>query len=134
MSYSRDPRQTAALARVARALADPTRLDVLRTIATRDECCCGDIARGLAVTPATVTHHLRILTEAGLVASRREGQFIRLQPDADALDTFCRGLASLTAPGPRAVEPDAPARPASAPRRRTGRGQGQRTGDETRRP
>lgn len=91
-------REPAAIARVARALADPTRLDIFRTIATRGECCCGDISRCLSVTPATVTHHLRILGEAGLVTSRRDGQFIRLQPDPEAIDTFCRSLASLTRP------------------------------------
>lgn len=112
----------AVLARVARALADPTRLDIFRTIATRGECCCGDISRCLSVTPATVTHHLRILGEAGLVTSRRDGQFIRLQPDRGAIDTFCRSLASLTRPDSADghASPQRDGRPAST-RRPAGR-------------
>jgi ArsR family transcriptional regulator len=63
------------LVRVAKALGDPTRLDLLRRIAAADEICCKDLVALFPVSQATVSHHLKILTEAGLLAARRKGQF-----------------------------------------------------------
>jgi ArsR family transcriptional regulator, arsenate/arsenite/antimonite-responsive transcriptional repressor len=83
------------LARVARALADPTRLGILRAIAERGEVCCGDISRTVPVSAATVTHHLRVLSGARLVETRREGQFIRVRPIKDTLAQYCRAVGEL---------------------------------------
>jgi ArsR family transcriptional regulator len=63
------------LVRVAKALGDPTRLELLRRIAAAGEICCKDLVALFPVSQATVSHHLKILTEAGLLAARREGQF-----------------------------------------------------------
>jgi ArsR family transcriptional regulator len=63
------------LVRVAKALGDPTRLELLRRIAAAGEICCKDLVTQFPVAQATVSHHLKILTDAGLVAARREGQF-----------------------------------------------------------
>jgi ArsR family transcriptional regulator len=63
------------LVRVAKALGDPTRLELLRRIAAAGEICCRDLVALFPVSQATVSHHLKILTEAGLVSGRREGQF-----------------------------------------------------------
>ena len=51
----------AQLVRISKALADGTRLGILRTIARRGELCCGDVARCFDVTQATVSHHLKVL-------------------------------------------------------------------------
>ena len=63
------------LVRVAKALGDSTRLDLLRRIAAAGEICCKDLVTLFPVSQATVSHHLKILTGAGLVAARRQGQF-----------------------------------------------------------
>ena len=63
------------LVRVAKALWDPTRLELLRRIAAAGEICCKDLVALFPVSQATVSHHLKILTEAGLVSARRVGQF-----------------------------------------------------------
>ncbi len=63
------------LVRVAKALGDPTRLELLRRIAAAGEMCCKDLVTLFPVSQATVSHHLKILADAGLVAVRREGQF-----------------------------------------------------------
>ncbi|MCX5730261.1 MAG: metalloregulator ArsR/SmtB family transcription factor, partial [Deltaproteobacteria bacterium] len=60
---------------VAKALGDPTRLDLLRRIAAAGEICCKDLVTLFPVSQATVSHHLKILTGAGLVSARRQGQF-----------------------------------------------------------
>ncbi len=68
-------RASEELVRVAKALGDPTRLELLRRIAAAGEICCKDLVTLFPVSQATVSHHLRILAGAGLVGVRREGQF-----------------------------------------------------------
>lgn len=64
-----------AIIKITKALADPTRFNVLQTIATGGEQCCGDLAKQFPIKQATCSQHLKILAEAGLVTMRREGQF-----------------------------------------------------------
>ena len=59
-----------------RALADPTRRRILEILAQGDRT-AGDIADQFPIAFASVSHHLGVLTAAGLVATEREGQFIR---------------------------------------------------------
>ncbi len=63
------------LVRTAKALGDPTRLELLRRIAAAGEICCKDLVTLFPLSQATVSHHLKILADAGLVAVRRQGQF-----------------------------------------------------------
>jgi ArsR family transcriptional regulator len=78
-----DPREIAAL-RVARALADPTRFRLLRAIGSRDELSCRELTALFPIAQATVSHHLKVLSEAGLVLVRVEGpsHFYRAVPGA----------------------------------------------------
>jgi ArsR family transcriptional regulator len=77
---------------VSKALADRTRLGILRTIARRGCVCCGDVARAFDVTQATVSHHLKVLSNAGLVETRRDGQFIRVCAVRRTIDEFRSAL------------------------------------------
>lgn len=70
--------------RIAKALADPRRFEILEVIASAgDEMCCGDVVGCFEVAQATVSHHLKELTEAGLIETRAEGQFklLRARPE-----------------------------------------------------
>lgn len=81
--------------RLLQALADPTRLAIVRQLATDSEVCACDFTSCCDVSQPTVSHHLKVLREAGVVASERRGQWIfyRLSPDVAArLDTIARGL------------------------------------------
>jgi ArsR family transcriptional regulator len=71
------------LVKVAKALGDPTRLELLRRITTAGEMCCKDLVALFPVSQATVSHHLKTLVDAGLLAVRRDGQFgwYSLRPD-----------------------------------------------------
>src|SRR5512137_627000 len=71
--------------KVAKALGDPTRLELLRRISAAGEICCKDLVTLFAVSQATVSHHLKILTDAGLVSARRDGQFTYYALRAGAL-------------------------------------------------
>lgn len=61
------------LAALARALAHPVRVRILRMLAHRDARLCAHIVDELPLAQSTVSEHLRILREAGLVRARQDG-------------------------------------------------------------
>jgi ArsR family transcriptional regulator len=65
---------TVQFARVAKALADPRRFELLELIATHDEVACKRMVEHFPVSQATISHHLKELATAGLIEARREGQ------------------------------------------------------------
>ena len=72
-----------ALAAKFKALADPARVAIVNRLAAADEVCVCDLNAALALSQPTVSHHLRVLREAGLVESSRRGTwaFYRLVPE-----------------------------------------------------
>jgi len=75
--------------RIAKALADPRRFEILQTIAASgDEMCCGSVVECFPVAQATVSHHLKELTHAGLIETRTEGQFKYLRACPDVLTEY----------------------------------------------
>ena len=68
----------------ARALADPTRLSVLLALRSGEELCGCDLAWILGRSQALISHHLRALREARLVASRREARMVYYSLTAEA--------------------------------------------------
>jgi ArsR family transcriptional regulator, lead/cadmium/zinc/bismuth-responsive transcriptional repressor len=71
-----DPESVERAARRARALGDPTRLSVATALARAGELCGCDLAWVLGRAQNLVSHHLKVLREAGLVDSRREGKTV----------------------------------------------------------
>ena len=83
-----DPAEAGLLAARFKALADPARVSILNRLASADEVCVCDFVGALDIAQPTVSHHLKVLRDAGLVESSRRGTwaFYRLVPDAvDAL-------------------------------------------------
>jgi ArsR family transcriptional regulator len=81
--------------RLLSALADPTRLAIVRELAATNETCACDFTATCDVGQPTVSHHLKVLREAGVVTSERRGQWIyyRLAPDvAERLAMIARGM------------------------------------------
>ena len=62
--------------RIAKALADPRRVEILEHIAKQAEVGCRRLCGCFPVRQATISHHLKELASAGLVESRRDGQFV----------------------------------------------------------
>ncbi len=88
---AREPLQQAGadeLAPLFKALADPMRLRLLSLIACHDggESCVCDLLDAFDVTAPTVSYHLKILREAGLISSERRGTWVyyRVNPDVMA--------------------------------------------------
>ena len=83
-------------ARFFAALADPTRLAIIRELAGADQVCACDFTSCCDVRQPTVSHHLRVLREAGIIESERRGTWIyyRLAPAAaDRLRAFASEMA-----------------------------------------
>ena len=78
------PADAEALAARFKALADPARVAIVNRLAAAEEVCVCDLNAALDLAQPTVSHHLRVLREAGLVESERRGTwaFYRLVPEA----------------------------------------------------
>ncbi|MGN2642109.1 MULTISPECIES: ArsR/SmtB family transcription factor [Nocardia] len=74
----------AGLAGVFKALSDPVRLRVLSAVAARanHEACVCDLSEGIDVTQPTISHHLKVLRETGLLSSERRASWVyyRIEP------------------------------------------------------
>src|SRR6476659_7246400 len=73
-----------------KALADPTRIAIVNSLSAADEVCVCNLTETFELSQPTISHHLRILREAGLVEASRRGTwaYYRLVPEAvDALRT-----------------------------------------------
>jgi ArsR family transcriptional regulator len=62
------------LIRALKALADPTRFRMVQEIAEAGELSCGEVAERFDVSQPTISHHLKILVDAGLLVQRAEGK------------------------------------------------------------
>ncbi len=82
--------------KVSKALADKTRLRIFEAISACKHMNCGEIVSMRGVTPATVSHHLKILSEAGLIACRREGQFVYSQAVPETVQAYTRALTKIS--------------------------------------
>lgn len=77
---------------IAKALADPRRMALLETIAGGRECPCAGLREQFAVSKATISHHMKELVGAGLVESRRAGQFLHYAVNRDVLEAYTAEL------------------------------------------
>lgn len=76
------------LAALAKALGHPARVAILRQLAEDGECICGEIVSALPLAQATVSQHLKVLKEAGLVQGEVDGPRVCYCIDPKALKRF----------------------------------------------
>ena len=88
------PRQTEL---IAKALAEPRRMEILRQIGRCDgsAASCSALQESQKVTPATLSHHIKELTNAGLVDVARDGKFMRMTLNRPVLDAYLAQLAKI---------------------------------------
>jgi ArsR family transcriptional regulator len=81
---------------IARALADPRRYDLLRTISEAgDTLACENLRGCTEVSAATVSHHMKELETAGLVESTRDGKFVTYRLRRDMLQAYLARMAKI---------------------------------------
>ncbi|HEY1828878.1 MAG TPA: metalloregulator ArsR/SmtB family transcription factor [Acidimicrobiales bacterium] len=90
--------RTEALARRLKTVADPTRLALLHFLATRPSS-VSDLATSFGLAQPTVSMHIKLLREAGLVHAERVSGRLQLKADADAVDGMLHELRGVVADG-----------------------------------
>ena len=75
-----------------KALSDPARLRILSLIAARAEVCGCELVEPLGLAQPTVSHHLKVLHEAGLLTRERRGKWIHYRVDASAVEGLREAL------------------------------------------
>ncbi len=84
---------------ISRVLGDPVRFTIYRHIVEMNEMRCGDICLDTPVRASTVSHHLKVLSDAGLIGSRRIGQGVYYRVVLERLEAYLRYLRRLTQVG-----------------------------------
>lgn len=77
----------AELVRLFKALGDESRLRILKALMEETYCVC-DLARYLGVSQPTLSHHLKILRDIGLVTGEKEGQWIYCSLNTEAFSAY----------------------------------------------
>ena len=80
---------------IARAVAEPRRFAMLQQIARQSTLTCSALDIRECISPATISHHLKELQEAGLIGIEREGRVAHLTLRRDVWDAYLQELASL---------------------------------------
>ena len=93
-----EPLDTPSAERLAQwfsVLGDPTRLRLFSLIATAGEACAAcDLAEPLGVSQPTVSHHLKVLRDAGLVHSEKRGRWVYYQSVPERLEILSRAISA----------------------------------------
>lgn len=81
---------------IARALADPRRFEIFQHIAAAQRCIgCVDLRDAVDITPATMSHHLKELENAGLIEAARDGKFMNLSLRRDIWRAYLAELKKI---------------------------------------
>lgn len=77
ISLGKSPKEVGVLADQLKALGDPTRLDLILAVAASEsaEACVCDLTPETGLTQGTVSHHLRLLVESGLLVREQRGKW-----------------------------------------------------------
>lgn len=86
------------LASLAKALAHPARVAILRMLTRRGECVCGEIVDVMPLAQATVSQHLKVLKDAGLVQGEIDGPRVCYCVHPASLERLQKLVAALTHP------------------------------------
>ena len=95
--------------KIFKALSNPSRLEMLKTIYREHKCgqskdgteheeecsCVCDIVRKFNLAPSTISHHLKELSQAGLIHVWREGKLVLIAPNPDAMKAVSEFSGSL---------------------------------------
>ena len=95
-----DAAEAERLARIFKALGDPTRVRLLSLIAATagGEACICDLTDPVGLSQPTVSHHMKQLTDAGLISREQRGKWAYFRVVDDALDSLAEALSTARTP------------------------------------
>lgn len=93
-----DPDEELAL--LAKALAHPARVKILRLLLAREECVCGEICGVIPLAQSTVSQHLKVLRQAGLIHGETDGPRVCYCADTARLESLRHLIDGLLATAP----------------------------------
>ena len=91
------PEKDLTLSKWCKALAHPARIAILRNLANRGECICGDLVLDLPLAQSTVSQHLKALKEAGLVQGEVDGPRSRYCVNQKNFEKFVKAFGDFGA-------------------------------------
>jgi ArsR family transcriptional regulator len=83
------------VAQIGRALGDPNRLAIYTQIAQHDELFCGEMHAKYPICAATLSHHLKVLADLGLIASRKDGLNVYYRAVPEKFAAYMRYLEGI---------------------------------------
>jgi DNA-binding transcriptional ArsR family regulator len=102
----RSPRRQPDLSEALKALADPMRWDIVTRLARVTELPCAQLWQTLPISKPTISHHIKVLSDAGLLTVRKDGRQFYYSLRRDVVATVVREVqVALTAPLPRTRTP-----------------------------
>lgn len=81
--------------KVFKALADPTRYIIIKLLVKKGEMGCMDFDQAFPYSKSAMSHHYRILENANLISSRKDGQHVQFSINRETLDRFLPGFAKV---------------------------------------
>jgi len=81
---------------ISKALADETRLEIFEAIAANEKMSCGDLVARQKVTGATISHHLKVLADAGLIECCKVGPFVHSRVLPETIEAYTLALGRMT--------------------------------------
>ncbi len=82
------------VALICKALGDANRLEIVKMLSNEEKCGCKLLER-FEITQPTLSHHMKILVESGLVNDRKEGKWHYYSVNTDNMTEFCKFIRSL---------------------------------------
>ncbi len=82
------------IALICRALSDSTRLEILKMLDDGEKCAC-KILEKFSITQPTLSYHMKILTDSGLVRTRKESKWINYSLNKKKMDAFKKEINTL---------------------------------------
>ncbi len=83
------------VAQIGKALGDPNRLAIYTHIAQHDELFCGEMHAKHAISAATLSHHLKVLTDLGLITFRKDGLNVYYRVVPERFDAYLKFLREI---------------------------------------
>ncbi|SCX09775.1 ArsR family transcriptional regulator [Lachnospiraceae bacterium YSD2013] len=79
---------------ICKALGDSNRLEIVKMLSGREQCGCRLLER-FDITQPTLSHHMKILVDSGLVNDRKEGKWHYYSINTEAMKEFCDFIKTL---------------------------------------